>query len=118
MQFNPLQTGWELIPFSFVLDWVLNVGKTISAIALLNCSVAHTAALGYSITVNRFVRYYQSSYSSNYRSGLFECLGSAEANLTVRCPCSVPHIPRFNLRLSQVRLIDLIALIAQRIKEV
>lgn len=118
IQLNPIQTGWELIPFSFVVDWILNVGKTISAIALLNCSVAHAAALGYRIQVNRTVRYYQSSYSSNYLSGTFECEGEAEASLTVRSPCSVPHIPRFNLRLSQVRLIDIIALIAQRIKEV
>lgn len=29
---NPFQLGWELLPFSFVLDWLLPVGNALSAI--------------------------------------------------------------------------------------
>lgn len=31
--FNPLLTAWELIPLSFVVDWVLNVGNFIGALS-------------------------------------------------------------------------------------
>lgn len=33
VRFNPLVTAWELIPMSFVVDWFVNVGDTLSAIA-------------------------------------------------------------------------------------
>lgn len=29
--FNPIRTGWELIPFSFVIDWFISVGTLIDA---------------------------------------------------------------------------------------
>lgn len=29
--FNPVRTGWELIPFSFVIDWFVSVGTLIDA---------------------------------------------------------------------------------------
>lgn len=32
--FNPVQTAWELIPYSFVVDWFINVGDVISARSL------------------------------------------------------------------------------------
>lgn len=32
IRFNPLVTTWELIPFSFVVDWFINVGDYLSAL--------------------------------------------------------------------------------------
>lgn len=32
LKFNPLATAWELVPLSFVVDWVLNVGDLLSAL--------------------------------------------------------------------------------------
>lgn len=31
--FNPFTTAWELVPFSFVIDWFLNVGDLVTAYA-------------------------------------------------------------------------------------
>lgn len=36
--FNPFKTGWELVPFSFVADWFLNVGDAIVSATSLNLS--------------------------------------------------------------------------------
>lgn len=36
--FNPFKTGWELVPFSFVVDWFLNVGDAITSATSLNLS--------------------------------------------------------------------------------
>lgn len=29
---NPLRTGWELLPYSFVIDWFTNIGNVLSAV--------------------------------------------------------------------------------------
>lgn len=34
--FNPFKTAWELIPYSFVVDWFLNVGDIISSQTSIN----------------------------------------------------------------------------------
>lgn len=36
--FNPFRTAWELIPMSFVIDWFINVGDSISALTGLDYS--------------------------------------------------------------------------------
>lgn len=36
--FNPFKTAWELIPYSFVVDWFLNVGDVITSQTSVNLS--------------------------------------------------------------------------------
>lgn len=36
--FNPFKTGWELIPYSFVVDWFVNVGDVITSQTSLDLS--------------------------------------------------------------------------------
>lgn len=36
--FNPFKTAWELIPYSFVVDWFLNVGDVITSQTSINLS--------------------------------------------------------------------------------
>lgn len=44
---NPVLTAWELVPYSFVVDWVLGVGTAINAISFLAAQRQHTASVGY-----------------------------------------------------------------------
>lgn len=116
IQLNPLQTGWELIPFSFVIDWFLNVGRTISALAVASRSVSYVASKGYLIQCKRSVKYSYYDKDLNWRSGTFEAEGQSVATLTKREPCRIPIIPRLDVRVDAPKVLDLIALIAQRLK--
>lgn len=33
VQIDPIVTAWELIPFSFMIDWILDIGATVSALS-------------------------------------------------------------------------------------
>lgn len=43
--FNPLVTAWELIPYSFVVDWFVDVGSYISAATSQDLSKVHYACI-------------------------------------------------------------------------
>jgi len=51
---NLFKTAWELIPFSFVIDWFVNVGDVLSA---------HTSSLYSSAIERQFCRSVRSTYS-------------------------------------------------------
>jgi len=52
---DPLLTGWELVPYSFVVDWVYDVGTAIQAQRFMQLATSWTASKGYQCnsTVNR-----------------------------------------------------------------
>lgn len=111
-QFNPFQTAWELIPYSFVLDWFLSVGKSIAAASFLTLQSNHYASWGVKVTVER--TYQNTGFNIHDWSGTYETNGWSKAELEVRTPCSVPLLPHFTLRLNPYKILDLIGLIVQR----
>lgn len=115
VQFNPLQTGWELIPFSFVIDWFLTVGSVISALSVRYGSSSYVASIGQRISMRR-----ESSYQSVpgpwYYSGQCRLEYKSEAEYTVRVPCSIPIIPRPRVRMTWTKILDLVSMIIQRIR--
>lgn len=115
-QFNPLQTAWELIPLSFVVDWFLSVGKSLAAISFLSLQTNYTASYGYRITVDRVLEFDTTSFKSGYSGSGVHQKGVCKAVFCARTPCHVPIFPQTALRLNAFKILDLIALIAQRLK--
>lgn len=113
VQYNPLQTAWELVPFSFVIDWFCTIGSTISALSVLHGASRYVASIGKKITARK-----ESSYQSVpgpwYVSGQCRLEYRSEAEYTVRVPCSIPIIPRPRARINWTKVLDLVALIVQR----
>jgi hypothetical protein len=115
-QFNPLQTGWEIIPFSFVVDWFVSVGKSIAALSFLCNTYSYAASCGYKITMERTLYQEIDSYKTGFLSGSRFVAGNCTYTIEERTPCHVPLTPHYKLRLNNFKIIDLLALITQRIR--
>lgn len=113
-QFNPLQTGWELIPFSFVIDWFVNVGKAIAAWSFLSLQTDYVAAYGWKVEIERNYSKVIGVTNQNYSSGAVNVSGSSTIKIEKRIPSRIPLLPRFNLKLDMMKIIDLIMLVLQR----
>lgn len=114
LQFNPLQSGWELIPFSFVLDWYFSVGSTLSALSLLSQNMDYVASAGYHIKITRESSSKINEWASGYE-GTDEQTATSVTELTVRTPCKIPRIPQYTLRFNNMKIMDLLAILWQQL---
>lgn len=55
---DPVTTAWERVPYSFIVDWVINVGDTLAATKLQLLSNAITASWGVKSVTTRTIRFY------------------------------------------------------------
>lgn len=112
-QFNPLQTAWELIPFSFVVDWFLTVGKAISAASFLVYKSQYSASVGTFAEIDRTVNSIFHTCPTAW--GTWEQTGTCKARLETRAPCSVPLTPHFTLNLNPYKILDLCGMLVQQL---
>lgn len=112
--FDPVLTTWELVPFSFVADWFIQVGTWIEAVSPFSPGglIGSCASVQSTITRETFgvVNYLGITASGSISTG-----GGTSGTLTVtteryvRFPSS-PSLPGWNPRITPTRLIDAIAL--------
>ncbi len=108
---DPLQTGWELAPYSFVIDWFLGVGNSLASTKLQLLAKAHTASVGVKSVSKRTVNCtatpngsYEQTYNGSY-SGVF--------TQTSRVPTFISLLPSFTGRLLDAQLVlDMRALVS------
>lgn len=114
LQFNPFVTAWEIIPFSFIVDWLLGVGKWISAVSNLSISTNWALATGAKVTILRSRRERVLSWPSG-GSGTRTSDGECQSEFILRKPANTNALrfPRFNLRIDGSKVADLIAILAQ-----
>lgn len=115
---SPFVTGWELLPYSFIIDWFVNVGDAIKAWHVQASSLSYTSA----ITIS-YVNVCQLSIA-NPRLGIgayaAEPVSASNSSTSVlavkqRIPTSIAnHLPSLNVQLDSDRLINMAALLAQR----
>jgi hypothetical protein len=116
-QFNPLNTAWELIPMSFVIDFSLQVGEAIQALSLVHSAKATTASIGF----RSETRYSRTdslvaipgngwTYTMS-QPGIFKYVFAS----TVREPSSIPLLPQVGTGFwDAAKLLDMQALYRAR----
>lgn len=117
---NPLLTAWELVPLSFVVDWVVNLGQAISTLSFLALNDHYTACTGFSLVAQRHVTC-SISYHGAWAAGTLqhsnwdEIVVDESWEIRERTPVYVSALPYYNLNLSSFKVTDLIALLLQRV---
>lgn len=112
-RFNALLTTYEIIPFSFIVDWVVDIGTALEAASFLAVSRKYVASYGYDINVtrqytNNFVGVTDASVYDVHDS---EWSYTTRGHLQVRNPTSVQLYPSTGLRLNRYKVLDLVSLI-------
>jgi hypothetical protein len=110
-QFQPARTAWELVPFSFVLDWFVDVGAALEAQTFLFLANGYEASTGYRLTVN--------SYGSSYgASPIYPCISASISSNSQgfgvwerRMPATVSLSPPTRINLDTWKILDLISLL-------
>jgi hypothetical protein len=112
VQFNPVITGWELIPFSFVIDWFIHIGKTLNALSFVTFAQEYYASEGYYTQMIRTCTSTAPTFSNGW-SGTFDVSSTWTGQLTRRIPTKVPIRPYPNVNLNTWKILDLQALFQQ-----
>lgn len=110
---NVITTAWELIPFSFVVDWFFTVGATLSAASLEFFASDLTAAGGFHVVATR--RWDGDVTPNDGWDASWPQSGQTVSKLTLRVPTSVSFLPRLNVSLDDFKILDLMSLLRQRI---
>lgn len=114
--FNPLVTAWEKVPFSFVVDWFVDVGGWIQSLtpALNGISYLGVGASNKLITERTQTCNIIWDVLANTDGSVTGMKQVTTAEVYRRTPTGIPPTPSFNVRLNHVRFTDLIALVAGR----
>ena len=114
-RFNPFSTAWEIVPYSFVIDWLYNVGQSLSSASLLVLSDKWYASHGYKVTTTfSTVTQKIDDGSSPSVSGSFTGASADETLIDAyRHPCSVPIFPPMELRLDWMKMLDIFSMLKQ-----
>jgi hypothetical protein len=110
-------TLYELIPFSWVADWFVNVGDCLKAWSVLRSAEKIHMSVGYKRSILiRVSRVSTPGYDTvNYRNGKGSGSSREAYSEKVRIPTSVPSlIPQVRVQLTSKRIIDAAALLATR----
>jgi len=95
---NPLALAWELIPYSFVVDWLIPVGETLGSLDALNGSSRHSCT-----TTKRATVKMRSSFPGSYRGRAYS---RAVTVLT-------PSLPGYKKSSSAIHIADALALLTK-----
>jgi hypothetical protein len=108
-QFNPATTAWELVKFSFIIDWFIDVGTWLESMSFLTISENYAASYGYNLEVSRDVNEW-GSHITIYTYG-FNTSSRSRVIYKHRDPVSLSYQPQTNVNLNVAKVADLLAIL-------
>jgi hypothetical protein len=111
---DPWITAWELVPFSFVADWFVNVGDVLSAWNVRRNAASILVSQGLKAEAIRQTYESAEALPSWNHSGSWGWTETAQYKS--RWPASVPSlVPSIDVNLTSPRIIDAGAMLSKRI---
>lgn len=109
MQINPVVTAWELLTWSFILDWAIDVGTAIEALSFAAFSQEYTASHGVSTKLTITQNLVGTAVPGKTGSASMSHSGNVE--IQTRHPASVTYVPQLTRKMTDpLWLLDLQAL--------
>jgi len=112
LRFNPFITGWEVVPYSFVVDWVVGIGDALSAASFLATVDAYTGSYGWVCDVDITEELVGHSFDTG-NSGPLSMSMSQQIHWEIRLPSRVPIRPFVRLNFNAAKAADLAAMAKQ-----
>lgn len=109
---NAVTTGWELITFSFVIDWIIDIGQWLEAMSFLVMQTNYEAARGLQLSIERETTIAGTS-TSHYSDFIVNHESYCVGTFTRRLPCGVSKLPSFGMNLNALKIVDILALLAK-----
>lgn len=109
-QFNPAVTGWEILTFSFIIDWFYRVGPWLEAMSFLVISDNYAASWGSKMIITR--NGWADDVVKHPDWDALELNQNSTCVLTevLRVPSSVSKTPYVSVNLDGFKITDLVAI--------
>lgn len=114
-RFDPIKTSWELVKYSWIIDWFVDIGGWVDRLRFLQFASQHYAAMGYKITTHINARCEPLVNYGKVVSNVMSSESITRGELIVRQPCAVPVLPTLGTGLNLARAIDALAVLAQSV---
>lgn len=113
LRMNPIATAWELVRFSFIIDWVLQVGQWLSAASFLLINRNYVAAGGLHFQYQRSVELLSAVPKSGWTVLSAGSTSQMTAISTERIPQRVSLKLSHRLKLDAFKVVDLMLILKQ-----
>lgn len=116
---NPVVTAWELVPFSFVVDWFFTIGHALNAISFMFLNTPYTAAASHYVKATREFNFSHVNFAVANSTLLYHNFDTVnvteEWEVRERRPVRVPYLPRIKINLNGFKVLDLLAILTNAI---
>lgn len=112
---NPAVTAWELVTYSFIIDWFIDIGQWLAAASFLTFNHQHFAAGGIKIETSRSIVYNFELDDPYWETETSNIVGNGSATLLVRRPTRVSLGPQLKFDVDVQKVLDILALVFRRL---
>lgn len=112
---NIAVTAWELVPFSFVVDWLYDIGNALESMVFLTSVKQYSASYGTKVSCTYTLSTSNLNRDSGFTAWSFNRTHVEKGTWTYRTPTGVSITPSTQLKLDGFKVLDILALVRQQL---